>query len=70
MVDLLKKHVKVFGFDDHLGTLDIKATIQLKEGVHPILVPMYGASPAKCQFIEEQMDKWIHQEVIEPSLSP
>jgi hypothetical protein len=70
MLVLLKKHVKAFGFDDHLGTLNTKVTIWLKEGVHPISVPMYGASPAKHQFIEEQMDKWIQQEVIEPSSRP
>jgi hypothetical protein len=70
MIKLLRKHVKAFGFDDCLGSLDPKATICLKKGTLPISVPMYGASPAKCQFIDEQMDKWIHQEVIEPSSSP
>jgi hypothetical protein len=33
-------------------------------------MPMYGASPAKRQVIDEQMDKWIRQEVVEPSKSP
>ena len=69
-IELVRKHIKAFGFDDRLGTLDMKAPIRLKENVHPISVPMYGASPAKRQFIEEQMDKWIRQEVIEPSISP
>jgi hypothetical protein len=31
---------------------------------------MYGASPAKRQVIDEQMEKWIRQEVVEPSKSP
>jgi hypothetical protein len=69
-IKLLKKHIKAFRFDNCLGSLDTKATICLKEGSLPISVPMYRASPAKCQFINKQMHKWIHQEVIEPSSSP
>ena len=69
-LELVHKHIKAFGFDDRLGTLDTIAKIRLKPDAHPISVPMYGASPAKRQVIDEQMDKWIKQEVVEPSKSP
>ena len=68
-IKLVCKHTKAFGFDDWLGTLGAKASIQFKD-IHPISVLMYGASPMKWQFIDKQMDKWIRQEVIEPSISP
>ena len=70
MFDLVQKHIKAFGFDDHLGTLEAVAKIRMKEGTNPISLPMYGASPAKRKVIDEQMDKWIKQEVVEPSKSP
>jgi hypothetical protein len=69
-LDLIRKRIKAFGFDDRLGTSHTIAKIRLKEGVDPISLPMYGASPAKRKVIDEQMDKWIKQEVIEPSKSP
>jgi hypothetical protein len=46
------------------------ARIHMKEEAQPVSMPMYRASPAKRQVIDEQMDKWIHQEVVEPSKSP
>jgi hypothetical protein len=65
---LIHKHIQAFGFNDHLGTLDTVTRIHMKEEAQPISVPMYGASPAKRQVIDEQMDKWIRQ-VVEPSKS-
>jgi hypothetical protein len=67
---LISKHIWAFGFDDHLGTLDTVTRIRMKEEAQPVSVPMYGASPAKRQVINEQMDKWIRQEVVELSKSP
>lgn len=40
------------------------------DGQVPIAVPMYSTSPAKRAVINEQLDKWFEQEVIEPSKSP
>ena len=33
-------------------------------------MPMYGTSPAKRELINEQIDRWFEQDVIEPSISP
>jgi Reverse transcriptase (RNA-dependent DNA polymerase) len=67
---LISKHIQAFGFDDCLGTLDTVTRIRMKEEAQPVSVPMYRASPAKRQVIDEQMDKWIRQEVVEPLKSP
>jgi hypothetical protein len=67
---LVCKCIQAFGFDNRLGMLETVARIHVKDKAHPISVPMYGASPVKRQVINEQMDKWIHQEVVEPSKSP
>ncbi|THH32421.1 hypothetical protein EUX98_g1748 [Antrodiella citrinella] len=68
--EMLRKRIKVFGFDGRLGHLETKCHIRTKEGVQPISVPMYASSPAKRQVIDEQLQKWFEQEVIEPSKSP
>ena len=39
-------------------------------GAHPISLLMYGASSQKREVIDAQIDKWLEQEVIEPSKSP
>jgi hypothetical protein len=44
-------------------------SIPVIPGTHPISVPMYSASPAKRLVIDNQIDKWIEQEVIQPSKS-
>jgi hypothetical protein len=67
---LINKWIQAFRFDDHLGTLDTVARIRMKEEAQPVSMPMYGASPVNRQVIEKQMDKWICQEVVEPSKSP
>ena len=69
-IELICKHIEAFGFDDQLGMLETIAKIWMKPDAHPVSMPMYGASPAKWQVIDEQMDKWIRQEVVEPSKSP
>jgi hypothetical protein len=67
---LINKQIQAFGFDNCLGMLDTVARIRMKEEAQPVSMPMYGASPVKRQVIDKQMDKWIHQEVVEPSKSP
>jgi hypothetical protein len=67
---LISKHIWAFGFNDRLGMLDTVARICMKEEAQPVSMPMYGPSPAKRQVINEQMDKWIQQEVVEPSKAP
>lgn len=68
--DMLKKRQKAFGFDGRLGHHPSKVHIRTAEGQVPIAVPMYGSSPAKRVVINEQLDKWFEQDVIEPSKSP
>jgi hypothetical protein len=67
---LINKQIQAFRFNDCLGTLDMVTRIRMKEEAQPVSMPMYGASPVKRQVIDEQMDKWIRQEVVEPLKSP
>lgn len=67
---LLRKHESAFGVDGRLGQVDAKVEIPLKPGTKPISVPMYGASPAKREVIEKQINAWFEADVIEPSSSP
>ena len=67
---MLRRCQKAFGFDDRLGHHLGKVHIRTAEGQVPIAVPMYGTSPAKQAVINEQLDKWFKQDVIEPSRSP
>lgn len=66
---MLASHEKAFGFDGQLGHYPSKVHIRTVDGQVPISVPMYGSSPAKRQVINEQIDKWFKQGVIEPSRS-
>ncbi|KAJ6485993.1 hypothetical protein C8R45DRAFT_931015 [Mycena sanguinolenta] len=68
--DMLSRRIKVFGFDGRLGHVDVKARVRIKEDQDPIAVPMYSSSPEKRRIIDEQLDKWFEQGVIEPSVSP
>jgi len=67
---MLLSHEKAFGFDGRLGHYPSRVHIHTVDGQVPISVPMYGSSPAKHQVIDEQIDKWFEQGVIEPSKSP
>ena len=67
---MLCKRQKAFGFDGRLGHLPTKVHIRTVDGQVPIAVPMYGSSPEKRRVMDEQMDKWFEQDVIEPSISP
>ncbi|KAL1666288.1 hypothetical protein GGF50DRAFT_17419, partial [Schizophyllum commune] len=44
---MLEKHKAAFALDGRLGDHEARARIRTKEGVSPIAVPMFGASPAK-----------------------
>jgi len=61
--EMLRRRQKTFGFDGRLGHLPTKVHIRTVDGQ----VPMYGSSPEKRCVMDEQMDKWFEQEVIEPS---
>jgi len=68
--DMLRKCQKAFGFDGRLGHLPTKVHIRMVDGQVPIAVPMYGSSPEKRPVMDEQMDRWFEQDIIEPSISP
>ena len=68
--EMLRRRQKAFGFDGRLGHLPTKVHIRTVDGQVPIAVPMYGSSPEKRRVMDEQMDKWFKQDVIEPSKSP
>jgi len=70
LLEVLRKHIAAFGFDDRLGNHPANVAIPVLPGTRPISVPMYSASPAKRQVIDDQINKWIEQEVIQPSKSP
>jgi len=67
---MLRKHIKAFGFDGQLSNLPAKVHIWTVDGQVPILVPMYHASPQKWEVIDEQLNTWFEQGIIEPSKSP
>jgi hypothetical protein len=67
---MLERHQKAFGFDGRLGHHPSKVHIRTVDGQVPIAILMYGASPAKRAIIDEQLDKWFKQDVIEPLKSP
>nr|GAT42354.1 predicted protein [Mycena chlorophos] len=68
--EVLRKNERAFGIGGRLGVTTEKATIPLKPGAQPVSLPMYAASPAKREAIDQQMDVWFERRVIEPSNSP
>ena len=68
--EMLHRRQRAFGFDRRLGHLPTKVHIRTVDGQVPIAVPMYGSSPEKRRVMDEQIDKWFEQGVIEPSISP
>src|SRR5260370_41062743 len=68
--ELIRKHQNVFSFDDRLGNPVVEVKINMEPGTHPISLPMYRASSQKREVIDTQTNKWLEQEVIEPSKSP
>jgi len=67
---ILRKHINAFGFDGRVGSLPTKVHIRTVDGQVPISMPMYHASPQKCEIIDEQLNTWFEQGIIEPSKSP
>jgi len=67
---MLCRCIKASGFDGRLGSLPAKVHIRMVDGQVPILVPMYNSSLEKRAIINEQIDSWFEQAVIEPSKSP
>lgn len=71
LLDVLRKRINMFGFDGRLGHNESeKFNIHLQPNTKPIATPMYAASPAKREVIDQQTDEWLLKEVIEPSRSP
>ncbi|KIY61604.1 hypothetical protein CYLTODRAFT_362653, partial [Cylindrobasidium torrendii FP15055 ss-10] len=68
--EVLEKHKDAFGFDGKLGNVATAARIRTMPDTEPINLPMYGTSPEKRRVIEEQVNKWFSQDVIEASKSP
>jgi len=67
---MLRKHIKAFGFDGRLGNLPAKVHIWTVDGQVPISIPMYHTLPQKREVIDEQLNMWFEQGIIEPSKSP
>ncbi|KAL1684388.1 hypothetical protein GGG16DRAFT_32175, partial [Schizophyllum commune] len=67
---MLDRHQRAFALDGRLGDYEAATRIRTKEGTQPIAVPMFGALPAKKTVIDEQVNKWYQQGVIEESRSP
>ncbi|KAJ7719668.1 hypothetical protein B0H16DRAFT_1794435 [Mycena metata] len=67
--EVLPCNAGTFGGAGPLGHVHTKVPIPLKPDMQPISMPMYGALPAKREFIDKQMDPWF-KAVIEPSVSP
>ncbi|KAB5587895.1 Retrovirus-related Pol polyprotein [Ceratobasidium theobromae] len=59
-----------FGLDGRLGSHPAKVEINLRPDTKEISLAPYGASPAKREVIDKQIDDWLRLEVIEPSKSP
>jgi hypothetical protein len=67
---IAKKQVKAFGFDSRLGHYPLKVHVQTADGTVLHSLPTYGASPAKQEVIDKQIQMWFEQDVIEKSISP
>ncbi|EDR04484.1 uncharacterized protein LACBIDRAFT_304626 [Laccaria bicolor S238N-H82] len=67
---MLERHKKAFGFNGRLGHHLSKIHIRTVDGQVPIAIPMYRALPEKRVVMDEQLNKWFEQDVIEPSKSP
>ena len=67
---VLQKNALAFGVDGRLGHVEAKVTIPLHQGTTPISLPVYEASPAKREVIDQQVKAWFEAGVIEPSVSP
>jgi len=67
---MLHKQVKAFRFNGRLGSLPAKVHIRTVDGQVLISTPMYTVLLQKRVVIDEQLDKWFKQGVIEPSKSP
>ncbi|KAF9035055.1 hypothetical protein BDZ89DRAFT_898794, partial [Hymenopellis radicata] len=68
--EVLRRNEKAFGVGERLGEADVRASVNIKDGAHPVSLPMYNASPLKREVIEKQINAWIEADVIEPSVSP
>ncbi|GLB45785.1 hypothetical protein LshimejAT787_2900130 [Lyophyllum shimeji] len=70
LAEVLWKNRAAFGLDGRMEKVAARVDVPLQPGTAPISVPMYGASPAKWEIIEKQVNTWFEAGVIEPSKSP
>ena len=67
LYEVVERNQAAFGLDGHLRHLDTRVHIDLEPGMKPISMPPYYASPAKHEIIDNQIDLWLSQEIIEES---
>ena len=70
LYEVVERNQATFGLDGRLGHLDTRVHIDLKPGTKPISMPPYYMLPAKREIIDNQIDLWLSQDVIEESRSP
>ncbi|CDO77172.1 hypothetical protein BN946_scf184675.g4 [Trametes cinnabarina] len=71
LLQVIIKNQTAFSLDGRLGTIKgSTCSIPLRPGAKEVSLPPFPSSPAKCEVMDAQMDKWIELDVIEPSVSP
>jgi len=70
ITEVLLLNENAFSLDGQLGHYPARVEIPLRDGSKELSLPPFSGSPASCQIIDEQMDKWLALKVIEPSQSP
>ncbi|EUC60920.1 TY3B-TY3B-like protein, putative [Rhizoctonia solani AG-3 Rhs1AP] len=67
--EIVWKNKDAFGLDGRLGHYPAEVEINLRPGTKEISLAPYGASPAKREVIDKQVEDWLKLDVIEPSKS-
>ena len=67
---IIQENHQAFGLDGRLGKPKQELQLQLKPNTKPIALPERRQSPEKQKAIDEQIQKWIEQDVIAPSTAP
>ena len=69
--DVLYKYYDLFSTDNNYGTTDLlEHSILIEAGTRPIKDKPRPIAPGLVKSLREQIDKWLDQDVIEPSTSP
>jgi hypothetical protein len=70
ITNLVLKHEDAFGLDDKLGNPDFLAEIKIKPDAQPVSSRPYHANPINRKAIDDHLERWTKQGLIEPSRSP